>query len=85
MNNEESFHLEDWFAIDVLEKLSEQRISFNPRVVEINGHLLCYYSEVPPYYNEKKELRMIKPPKLGVQIANILSVEHDDESTVRRK
>lgn len=35
--NEEEFHEDDWVAVGVLEKLSDQKISFNQRVVELGA------------------------------------------------
>lgn len=59
----DEINFEEFTTIEILEKLSEKHISFNKRLVELNIHLLCYYSKIPPYFHIKKTISPDQIPK----------------------
>ncbi|EAS00471.2 translation initiation factor eIF3 subunit (macronuclear) [Tetrahymena thermophila SB210] len=81
----QEFNLEDFETIDIVEKLSQNSIKFNERLIELNKHLLCYYSDIPPYFYNSRQLPQNFYPKQGIQILNIESIEKEDENNRTKK
>ncbi|KAL4449083.1 hypothetical protein ABPG74_021075 [Tetrahymena malaccensis] len=81
----QEINLEEFETIDIVEKLSQNSIKFNERLIELNKHLLCYYSDIPPYFYNKKQLPANFYPKQGIQILNIFSIEKEDENNRTKK
>lgn len=51
---QESINFDEFNSLEILEKLSDKNISFNKRMVELNVHLFCYYSDIPPYFHTRR-------------------------------
>ncbi|KAL4486687.1 hypothetical protein ABPG72_022162 [Tetrahymena utriculariae] len=83
--NMQEINLEEFETIDIVEKLSQNSIKFNERLIELNKHLLCYYSDIPPYFYNQRQLPQNFFPKQGIQILNIESIEKEDENNRTKK